>query len=141
MDLFEPGKTLSFRLPSDTPLHVLEDLTKRKQTLGRKFSSDVASIFVEAISKKVLDGEKHEQVVIPLPIDLTEEQIEWINHPHTKSLISQMLYQVVNRPYSPFDFTEPEKKESDENSNTFKTNQAIQNFAQKTFLDFDDDDD
>lgn len=143
MEQFEPGKTISFRLPSDTPLHVLEDLTKRKKTLGRKFSSDIAPIFVDAISKRVQADEKHEQVIIPLPNDLTVEQKEWINHPYTKSLISQMLYQVINKPHTPFDFTEPEPKDEKtiDNVKTFQVNQTIQNFAQKTFLNFDDDDD
>jgi hypothetical protein len=141
MDHFEPGKTISFRLPHDTPLYVLEDLTKRKKALGRKFSSDIASIFVDAISQKALDNEKHEQVIIPLPTGLTSEQKDWINHPHTKSLLSQMLYQVVNKPNIPFDFTEPVNKKVSEEPKTFQANQAIQNFAQKTFLNFDDDDD
>lgn len=142
MDQFKPGKTISFRLPADTPLHVLEELTKRKGKLGRKFSSDIAPIFIEAISQQVLDNEKCEQVIIPLPAGLTEEQKEWINHAHTKSLLSQLLYQVVNRPNTPFNFTEPENKAVlEEPKSTFKANAAIQNFAQKTFLNFDDGDD
>jgi hypothetical protein len=142
MDRFEPGKTISFRLPADTPLHVLEDLTERKRKLGRKFSSDIASIFVEAISQQVHNHEKYEQVIIPLPPGLTAEQKEWINHAHTKSLFSQLLYQVVNRPNTPFNFTEPENKTvPEEPKSIFKANAAIQKFAQKTFMNFDDDDD
>ena len=48
MEQFEPGKTISFRLPSDTPIHVSKYLNKRKKKLGRKFSSEIAPIFIEA---------------------------------------------------------------------------------------------
>jgi hypothetical protein len=143
MEQFEPGKTISFRLPSDTPLHVIKYLTRRKKKLGRKFSSEIAPIFVEAISKKALAQTDSEQISISLPKGLTNDQKEWINHPNTKSLISQLLYQVVTKPAEPFDISQQIETETNQQKEDpgFKANAAIQNFAQKAFLDFDDDDD
>lgn len=142
MEQFEPGKTISFRLPSDTPIHVSKYLNKRKKKLGRKFSSEIAPIFVEAISQKALDISDTDQVTISLPKGLTSEQKDWINHPNTKALISQLLYQVVSSNSAPFDFSQTSKTNKNDKADTdsFKVTNTIQNFAQKTFLNFDDDD-
>lgn len=144
MEPFNPGKTISFRLPADTPLHVSTYLLERKEELGRKFSSDMAHIFVSALSHKVINNEDQKQLSIPLPDGLTQEQENWLKNPHTKSLISQMLFQIISKPGVPFEMhsepttlpnvTEPEKV-------AFQTNGMIQNYAKKTFLNFDDDDD
>jgi hypothetical protein len=141
MEQFEPGKTISFRLPSDTPIHVSKYLNKRKKKLGRKFSSEIAPIFIEAISQKALDTSNTDQVTIPLPKGLTSEQKEWINHPNTKTLISQLLYQVVSNNSAPFDFNQISDNNDKADTKSFKATNTIQNFAQKTFLNFDDDDD
>lgn len=139
MEQFEPGKTISFRLPSDTPLHVSEYLINRKKKLGRKFSSEIAPIFVKAVSQKALGNTDSDQITISLPEGLTAEQKEWMNHPNTRALLGQLLYQIVTKPNTAFEFNQtPENKQ--EEKTAFKANAAIQKFAQKTFLDFDDDD-
>ncbi|WP_445491589.1 hypothetical protein [Niallia sp. 03133] len=145
MDNFEPGKTISFRLPHNTPKSVSDHLNKRKKVLGRKFSREIAPLFVEAIEDAVVENKTIESVEIPLPKGLTQDQKEWLNSPHTKSLLSQLIYQVVSQPGTPFPFSVPEKaaeqvpKQNAESS--FKVDSKIQNFAKKTFLNFDDDDD
>ncbi|MDM5224529.1 hypothetical protein QUF86_28235 [Peribacillus sp. NJ11] len=139
MEQFEPGKTISFRLPSDTPLHVSEYLISRKKELGRKFSSEIAPIFVKAVSQKALGNTDSDQITISLPEGLTAEQKEWMNHPNTRALIGQLLYQVVTKPNKAFEFNQTLENKQEENT-AFKANAAIQKFAQKTFLDFDDDD-
>lgn len=139
MEQFEPGKTISFRLPSDTPLHVSEYLISRKKELGRKFSSEIAPIFVKAVSQKALGDTDSDQITISLPEGLTAEQKEWMNHPNTRALIGQLLYQVVTKPTKAFEFNQTLENKQEEKA-AFKANAAIQKFAQKTFLDFDDDD-
>ncbi|MGG0413708.1 hypothetical protein [Peribacillus simplex] len=139
MEQFEPGKTISFRLPSDTPLHVSEYLISRKKELGRKFSSEIAPIFVKAVSQKALGNTDSDQITINLPEGLSAEQKEWMNHPNTRALIGQLLYQVVNKPTKAFEFNQTLENKQEEKT-AFKANAAIQKFAQKTFLDFDDDD-
>ncbi|MDW7617269.1 hypothetical protein SC499_21965 [Peribacillus simplex] len=138
MEQFEPGKTISFRLPSDTPLHVSEYLIRRKKELGRKFSSEIAPIFVKAVSQKALGNTDSDQITISLPEGLTAEQKEWMNHPNTRALIGQLLYQVVTQPTKAFEFNQTLENKQEEKT-AFKANAAIQKFAQKTFLDFDDD--
>ncbi|CAN7598611.1 hypothetical protein LJR015_001419 [Peribacillus frigoritolerans] len=139
MEQFEPGKTISFRLPSDTPLHVSEYLISRKKKLGRKFSSEIAPIFVKAVSQKALGNTDSDQITVSLPEGLTAEQKEWMNHPNTRALIGQLLYQVVTKPNKAFEFNQTLENKQEEKT-AFKANAAIQKFAQKTFLDFDDDD-
>ncbi|MGG0741255.1 hypothetical protein [Niallia taxi] len=147
MDFYETGKTISFRLPQNTPNSVIEHLNKRKNTLGRNFSREIAPLFVKAIEESLEEnGEK--TVSIPLPPDLTTDQINWINSSYTKTLLSQLIYHVVNKPGSPFSFGEDvpqaEKKPIEkvqEQKNNFKVNSTTSSFIQKNFLDFDDDDD
>lgn len=80
-----------------------------------------------------------DQITISLPEGLTAEQKEWMNHPNTRALIGQLLYQVVTKPNKAFEFNQTLENKQEENT-AFKANAAIQKFAQKTFLDFDDDD-
>jgi len=147
VDFYETGKTISFRLPQNTPKSVIEHLNKRKNTLGRNFSREIAPLFVKAIEESLEEsGEKN--INIPLPPDLTTEQMNWLNSSYTKSLLSQLIFHVVNKQGSPFtlgeDVLQAEKKPIEkvkEQKNTFKVNSTTSSFIQKNFLDFDDDDD
>jgi hypothetical protein len=142
MEQFGPGKTISFRMPSDTPPHVSDYLTKRKHDLGRKFSGEMAPLFVDTVSRKALGTDFEEEITISLPKGLTAQQKEWLSHPHTRGLISQLLFQVVTKPEIGFEFNQPPASEhKKEETSGFKTNSMIQRFAEKTFLNFDEDDD
>ncbi|MCM3216756.1 hypothetical protein M3612_19920 [Niallia taxi] len=147
MDFYEPGKTISFRLPQNTPKAVIEHLNQRKVTLGRNFSREIAPLFVNAIDDS-LKNSQMETVNIPLPSGLTKDQLDWINSSYTKSLLSQLIYQVINKPGTPSALGESvpaiDSKENDEvqpKTNPFKINSTTSSFVQKTFLNFDDDDD
>jgi hypothetical protein len=145
MEQYGPGKTISFRLPHDTPEHVYKYLNRRKKKLGRKFSSEIAPLFVEAIAQRALDHDGSEKLEIPIPKNLTEEQKEWLTHPNTRALIGQLLYQVAKKPLSPIDLDEKlgeqaHQKKQETPTTNFATNKQISNFAKKTFLNFDDDD-
>ncbi|MEK4671069.1 hypothetical protein [Niallia sp. FSL R7-0271] len=146
MDFYEPGKTISFRLPQNTPKAVIEHLNKRKVKIGRNFSREIAPLFVNAIDD-ALKKSQTETVNIPLPSDLTKDQLDWINSSYTKSLLSQLIYQVINKPGTPFAFDEgiqaidsKENVEVQQETTSFKVNSTTSNFVQKTFLNFDDDD-
>ncbi|MFP7474297.1 hypothetical protein SFC55_25260 [Niallia taxi] len=147
MDFYEKGKTISFRLPQNTPKSVIEHLNKRKITLGRNFSREIAPLFVKAIEESLeKSGEK--TISIPLPPDLTTDQMNWLNSSYTKSLLSQLIYHVVNKQGSPFVFGEDvqqidnrQSEKVQEVKTTFKVNSTTGSFIQKNFLDFDDDDD
>ncbi|MED3965810.1 hypothetical protein [Niallia taxi] len=148
MGFYEPGKTISFRLPQNTPKSVIEHLNKRKIELGRNFSSEIAPLFVNSIDNS-FESNQADSINIPLPSNLSLEQREWLNSSYTKTLLSQLIHQVVNHQLtSPFSFDgdgiqnvskqtediEPEQK-------SFKVNSTTSSFIQKTFLNFDDDDD
>lgn len=146
MEQYGPGKTISFRLPHDTPEHVYMYLNRRKKQLGRKFSSEIAPLFVEAVAQRALNQEDSEKLEIPIPSSLTEEQKEWLTHPNTRALIGQLLYQISKKPLSPIDLDvkigeQPLPQKQEESTTGFATNKQISNFAKKTFLNFDDDDD
>lgn len=139
MEQYSPGKVISFRLPNDTPNHVIKHLNARKKKLERRFSAEVASLFIDAVSQKALNISEKDSISVQLPKRLTEEQKEWLRNPYTRSMISQLLYQIVQKPSEPFDFNQgPLNKEKKDE--TFRANSTIANFAAKTF-DFDDDDD
>ena len=44
------GQTISFRVPSDTPDHLLKQLQRLKETERRNFSSKIAEIVLEGIN-------------------------------------------------------------------------------------------
>lgn len=141
MKHYAPGETISFRLPADTPPPVIDYLNERKKVLQRKFSSEMAPLFVEAVSKKLEDNSQ-EALSIPLPTDISKEQKEWLLNPNTRVLIGQLIYQMLNNPAKAVELdTRPRKKEENTSQTGFKTNAAIQRFAKNTFLDFDDGDD
>lgn len=148
MEQFDPGKVISFRLPKDTPPHISDYLTDRKETLGRKFASENAALFIKVISQEMLKPSHHEdnRLTITLPEGLTNKQKEWFQDPNTKALVGQMLYQIVKDPLRAVDVHVPLTKELShddeiEKKGVFKTNKAISNFAKNTFLNLDDDDD
>ncbi|MFB4165623.1 hypothetical protein ACE1TI_17945 [Alteribacillus sp. JSM 102045] len=139
MDKVAPGKVISIRLPMDTPSYVTKYLNERKKEAGRKFSGELATLLTEAISNKQLDVEEENRLVIPIPKGLTEDQKEWLRNPHTRAMVSQLLFQVVEQPLEPFEFQKQSSEDNKEDTKTFKANSKIANFAAKTF-DFDDDD-
>ena len=147
MDFYEKGKTISFRLPQNTPKSVIEHLNKRKHTLGRTFSREIALLWVKAVGESLEEnGEK--TISVPLPPDLTTDQIDWLNSSYTKSLLSQLIYHVVNKQGTPFQFGDDvlrtvnnQTEKVQEVKTTFKVNSTTSSFIQKNFLDFDDDDD
>lgn len=141
MEKYGPGSTISFRLPNDTPDHVYHYLNERKKQLGRKFSSEITPLFIQSISEKALQGDQPDSIEIKLPKGLSNEQKNWLTHPNTQALIGQLLYQIINQPTKPLTMNLPIMDiKSGDDSPSFKTNQTITNFAKKTFLNFDDDD-
>ncbi|WP_101842127.1 hypothetical protein [Halobacillus sp. Marseille-P3879] len=92
----ERGQSITFRVPSDTPDHLLKQLTALKESERRNFSSKVAQFVLEGVSKS-LSREK-ETVTIPLPRQLTKEQRNWLKHEHSEALMGSILYQLLSDP-------------------------------------------
>lgn len=59
------GQAISFRIPSDTPDHILKHLQRLKDTERRNFSSKIAEFVMQGVSSSV--SREKETITIPLP--------------------------------------------------------------------------
>ncbi|MRX71236.1 hypothetical protein GJU40_03495 [Bacillus lacus] len=90
------GQTISFRIPSDTPDHLLKYLQNLKETERRNFSSKIAEfVMAGAASSK---GSSRETITVPLPHQLTKSQRNWLKHEHSEALIGNIIYQLLTDP-------------------------------------------
>ncbi|MGP4069192.1 hypothetical protein [Halobacillus sp. B29] len=92
----ERGQSITFRIPSDTPDHLLRQLTQLKETERRNFSSRIAQFVLDGVSQTY--AKNKETVTIPLPKALNKEQRNWIKHEHSEALIGSILYQLMMDP-------------------------------------------
>jgi hypothetical protein len=90
------GKTIAFRIPSDTPDHVIKQLQKLKETERRNFSSRIAE-FVMQGALQTIQKEK-ETITIPLPKNLNKMQRDWLKHEHSEALLGSIIYQLISNP-------------------------------------------
>ncbi|ALP39417.1 hypothetical protein ASL14_26445 (plasmid) [Paenibacillus sp. IHB B 3084] len=145
---FQGGKVVSFRLPHDVPKTVSDYLGNLKEIHQRKFSSEIAERFVQAIEKEALFQRPEKQLVIPFPENLTEEEKKFLKSDKTKALIGQLVVQLVSNPSEvPIPRltapavvnSKPKDNIPDPRQASFETNSTIRNFTRKTFLsDLDD---
>ncbi|SFG32796.1 hypothetical protein SAMN05216353_13513 [Halobacillus alkaliphilus] len=92
----ERGQSITFRIPSDTPDHLLRQLTQLKETERRNFSSKIAQFVLDGVNETYTKNK--ETVTIPLPKALNKEQRNWIKHEHSEALIGSILYQLMMDP-------------------------------------------
>lgn len=90
------GQTISFRIPSDTPEHLVKKLQKLKETERRNFSSKIAEFVLEGVSQTI--AQEQEMICIPLPQKLTQAQRDWLKFEHSEALIGSILYQLISDP-------------------------------------------
>lgn len=90
------GQAISFRIPSDTPDHIVKHLQKLKETERRNFSSKIAEFVLEGVSQS--QAKERETVTIPLPKKLTKAQRDWLKHEHSEALIGNIIYQLLADP-------------------------------------------
>ena len=90
------GQALSFRVPSDTPDHILKHLQKLKETERRNFSSKIAEYVMQGVSAS--HAKERETVTIPLPKKLTKAQRDWLKHEHSEALLGSIIYQLISDP-------------------------------------------
>jgi hypothetical protein len=96
MTRIQRGQAITFRLPSDTPLHIIKQLQKLKETERRNFSSKMAEIILEGVSSSL--SKERETVTIPLPRQLSKEQRNWLKHSHSEALLGSIVYQLLEDP-------------------------------------------
>ncbi|MGA9286802.1 MAG: hypothetical protein WBV93_00520 [Anaerobacillus sp.] len=143
-DQLEPGKTISFRLPNHTPSHVITYLNKLKKTEGRKFSSKIAPLFVDAIDDLITQTDS-DNYSLPLSGNLSKEEMQWLENKHTKALISQIVLKLATDPEKAFELlaqnNEPQE-EQPQSEKLFQANDVAASFMDQAFFaDLDDDDD
>jgi hypothetical protein len=90
------GQAISFRIPADTPDHILKHLQKLKETERRNFSSKIAEFVMQGVNSS--HSREKETITIPLPQKLTKAQRDWLKHEHSEALLGSILYQLISDP-------------------------------------------
>jgi hypothetical protein len=90
------GKTIAFRIPSDTPDHVLKQLQKLKDTERRNFSSRISEFVMQGVGQTI--QKERETITIPLPKNLSKMQRDWLKHEHSEALLGNIMYQLISNP-------------------------------------------
>lgn len=90
------GQAISFRVPSDTPDHILKQLQKMKETERRNFSSKIAEFVMEGVGQSHVKD--RETVSIPLPKRLTKAQRDWLKYEHSEAMLGSILYHLIADP-------------------------------------------
>jgi hypothetical protein len=96
MTQIQRGQAITFRLPSDTPDHIIKQMQKLKETERRNFSSKIAEFILEGVSNSL--SKERETVTIPLPKQLSKEQRNWLKHSHSEALLGSIVYQLLADP-------------------------------------------
>ncbi|AIE61631.1 hypothetical protein [Bacillus methanolicus] len=90
------GQTIAFRIPSDTPDHIVKQLQKLKETEKRNFSSKIAEFVIQGVSQSL--SKERETISIPLPQKLNKVQRDWLKHEHSEALLGSIIYQLISDP-------------------------------------------
>ncbi|MEH7382065.1 hypothetical protein V7138_16515 [Bacillus sp. JJ1533] len=90
------GQAISFRVPSDTPDHVLKHLQKLKETERRNFSSKIAEFVMQGVGQSF--SREREVITVPLPHTLSKSQRNWLKHEHSEALLGSIIYQLLTDP-------------------------------------------
>jgi hypothetical protein len=96
MTSIQRGQAITFRLPSDTPDHILKQLQRLKETEKRNFSSKIAEFAIEGVGNTL--AKEKETVTIPLPKQLSKEQRNWLKHAHSEAMLGTIVYQLLADP-------------------------------------------
>lgn len=90
------GQAITFRLPSDTPDHILKQMQKLKETERRNFSSKIAEFVLEGVSTSL--SKDRETITIPMPKQLSKEQRNWLKHAHSEAMLGNIVYHLLSDP-------------------------------------------
>lgn len=90
------GQPITFRIPSDTPDHILKCLQQLKNTERRNFSSKIAEFVMSGVSGSI--SKHRETITIPLPKGLSKAQRDWLKHEHSEALLGSIVYQLLTNP-------------------------------------------
>lgn len=90
------GQPITFRIPSDTPDHILKHLQRLKEIERRNFSSKIAEFVLNGVNGSL--SKQKETITIPLPKGLSKAQRDWLKHEHSEALLGSIMYQLLTDP-------------------------------------------
>lgn len=90
------GQAITFRIPSNTPDHIIMQLQKLKETEKRNFSSKIAEFVLNGISNDL--HQDKEVITLHLPHHLSKVQRDWLKHSHSEALLGSILYELLTDP-------------------------------------------
>ncbi|THE10637.1 hypothetical protein E1I69_17980 [Bacillus timonensis] len=90
------GQAISFRVPSDTPDHLLKHLQRLKETERRNFSSKIAEFVMQGVGQSY--SKEREVITVPLPQTLSKSQRNWLKHEHSEALLGSIIYHLLSDP-------------------------------------------
>ncbi|WP_273853893.1 hypothetical protein [Guptibacillus spartinae] len=90
------GQAITFRLPSDTPDHILKQLQKLKEEERRNFSSRIAEYVLDGVTQTI--RRDNDAITVPLPKGLSKAQRDWLKHEHSEALLGNIVYQILSDP-------------------------------------------
>jgi hypothetical protein len=90
------GQPITFRIPSDTPDHILKHLQRLKEIERRNFSSKIAELVMSGVNDSL--SKQRETITIPLPKGLNKAQRDWLKHEHSEALLGSIMYQLLADP-------------------------------------------
>ncbi|MED1202806.1 hypothetical protein [Heyndrickxia acidicola] len=90
------GQTIAFRIPSDTPDHILKQIQKLKETEKRNFSSRIAEFVMQGVNQTFT--REREALTIPIPQKLSKMQKDWLKHEHSEALLGSIMYHLIADP-------------------------------------------
>ncbi|MGG1398890.1 hypothetical protein ABE288_13940 [Bacillus salipaludis] len=90
------GQAISFRIPSDTPDHLVKQLQSLKETERRNFSSKIADFVMQGVASSY--AREKETITIPLPHKLSKSQRDWLKHEHSLALMGSIVYHLLSDP-------------------------------------------
>jgi hypothetical protein len=90
------GQPITFRVPSDTPDHIVKYLQQLKETERRNFSSKMAEYVINGVNQSY--SKQKETITIPLPNGLNKAQRDWLKHEQSQALLGSIVYQLLSDP-------------------------------------------
>lgn len=87
------GQTITVSLPLDTPKNVLSYLDQLKNTGERTYNRKISQLFIESVSQAC--SREKPGLLLPFPEHLSEEQLDWFNHPYTRQMLAKWIFQLI----------------------------------------------
>jgi len=102
----------------------------------------LSSKFVQMLDEEIKKENPNDMLMIPIPTGISEDEREFLQNEKNQALIGQLIIQLLKEPDKVVELPKAEKiTEPKSEEKSYIQNKTLQSFAQKTFLNFDDDDD